>query len=90
MTDHNTEAQGTAFTVSVDAAARFGVTTGISAWDRAKTIQVCMDPATARATCAARATSSRCAPAPAACCGASGRPRHRSTSPASPGSPPPA
>ena len=44
MSDVNTEAQGTAFTVSVDAAARFGVTTGISAWDRAKTIQVCMDP----------------------------------------------
>jgi 3,4-dihydroxy 2-butanone 4-phosphate synthase/GTP cyclohydrolase II len=44
MSDHNTEALGTAFTVSVDAAARFGVTTGISAWDRAKTIQVCMDP----------------------------------------------
>ncbi len=45
MTDVNTEAQGTAFTVSVDAAARFGVTTGISAADRAKTIQVCIDPA---------------------------------------------
>jgi 3,4-dihydroxy 2-butanone 4-phosphate synthase / GTP cyclohydrolase II len=44
MSDVNTEAQGTAFTVSVDAAARFGVTTGISAWDRARTIQVCMDP----------------------------------------------
>jgi 3,4-dihydroxy 2-butanone 4-phosphate synthase / GTP cyclohydrolase II len=44
MSEHNTEALGTAFTVSVDAAARFGVTTGISAWDRAKTIQVCMDP----------------------------------------------
>jgi 3,4-dihydroxy 2-butanone 4-phosphate synthase/GTP cyclohydrolase II len=44
MTDANTEAQGTAFTVSIDAAARFGVTTGISAWDRAKTIQVCLDP----------------------------------------------
>ncbi|HEX5726268.1 MAG TPA: bifunctional 3,4-dihydroxy-2-butanone-4-phosphate synthase/GTP cyclohydrolase II [Longimicrobiaceae bacterium] len=45
MSETNTEAQGTAFTVSVDAAARFGVTTGISAWDRARTIQVCMDPA---------------------------------------------
>jgi 3,4-dihydroxy 2-butanone 4-phosphate synthase/GTP cyclohydrolase II len=44
MSDHNTEALSTAFTVSVDAAAKFGVTTGISAWDRAKTIQVCMDP----------------------------------------------
>lgn len=44
MTEVNTEAQGTAFTVSVDAAAGFGVTTGISAADRAKTIQVCVDP----------------------------------------------
>ena len=40
MSEFNTEAQGTAFTVSVDAAAKFGVTTGISAWDRARTIQV--------------------------------------------------
>jgi 3,4-dihydroxy 2-butanone 4-phosphate synthase / GTP cyclohydrolase II len=45
MTDVNTEALGTAFTVSVDAARRFGVTTGISASDRATTIRVCMDPA---------------------------------------------
>ena len=45
MTELNTEALGTAFTVSVDAAHRFGVTTGISAWDRATTIKVCMDPA---------------------------------------------
>jgi 3,4-dihydroxy 2-butanone 4-phosphate synthase / GTP cyclohydrolase II len=44
MTDINTEAQQTAFTVSVDATARFGVTTGISATDRARTIQVCVDP----------------------------------------------
>ncbi|MDO8665649.1 MAG: 3,4-dihydroxy-2-butanone-4-phosphate synthase, partial [Gemmatimonadales bacterium] len=46
MVDHNTEAHETAFTVSVDATARFGVTTGISAADRAKTIQVAIDPAT--------------------------------------------
>jgi 3,4-dihydroxy 2-butanone 4-phosphate synthase / GTP cyclohydrolase II len=44
MTDTNTEALGTAFTVSIDAAARFGVTTGISAWDRARTIQVAIAP----------------------------------------------
>lgn len=44
MSDINTEAHQTAFTVTVDAAARFGVTTGISAADRAKTIQVCVDP----------------------------------------------
>jgi 3,4-dihydroxy 2-butanone 4-phosphate synthase/GTP cyclohydrolase II len=45
MASVNTEALATAFTVSVDAAHRFGVTTGISASDRAKTIQVLMDPA---------------------------------------------
>ena len=42
----NTEAMRTAFTVSIDAAPRFGVTTGISAADRAKTIEVAVDPAT--------------------------------------------
>ena len=46
MTDKNTDPQGTAFTVSVDAHRRFGVTTGISAQDRAKTIQVLLDPTT--------------------------------------------
>ncbi len=46
MAEQNTEAHETAFTVSVDAAARFGVTTGISAKDRAATIRVAIDPAT--------------------------------------------
>src|SRR5207244_3401295 len=45
MAEHNTEAHETAFTVSIDAAARFGVTTGISAADRAATIRVAVDPA---------------------------------------------
>jgi 3,4-dihydroxy 2-butanone 4-phosphate synthase/GTP cyclohydrolase II len=44
MTDMNTDPKGTAFTISVDAARKFGTTTGISAFDRAKTIQVIMDP----------------------------------------------
>ncbi len=44
MTDHNTDPHDTAFTVSVDAHRRFGVTTGISAQDRATTIQVLVDP----------------------------------------------
>lgn len=48
MTEENTDPQATAFTVSVDAHQRFGVTTGISAQDRAKTIQVMMDPDTGR------------------------------------------
>src|SRR4029079_16906661 len=42
----NTEAMRTAVTVSIDAAPRFGVTTGISAADRAKTIEIAVDPAT--------------------------------------------
>jgi len=43
MTSQNTEHMRTAFTLSVDA--RAGVTTGISAADRARTIQVAIDPA---------------------------------------------
>jgi 3,4-dihydroxy 2-butanone 4-phosphate synthase / GTP cyclohydrolase II len=46
MTERNTDPQGTAFTISVDAHRKFGVTTGISAHDRAKTIQILMDPHT--------------------------------------------
>jgi 3,4-dihydroxy 2-butanone 4-phosphate synthase/GTP cyclohydrolase II len=42
----NTDENRTAFTESIDAAPRFGVTTGISAQDRARTIQVAVDPAT--------------------------------------------
>ncbi len=49
MTDANTDPQGTAFTVSVDAHRRFGVTTGISAHDRAKTIELLVHPDTAPA-----------------------------------------
>src|SRR5690606_28064376 len=46
MTEQNQDAFATAFTVSVDAHPRFGVTTGISASDRAKTIELLIDPAT--------------------------------------------
>ncbi|HEX9039464.1 MAG TPA: bifunctional 3,4-dihydroxy-2-butanone-4-phosphate synthase/GTP cyclohydrolase II [Trebonia sp.] len=42
MTSHNQEHHGTAFTISVDA--RHGITTGISAADRAKTIQLLASP----------------------------------------------
>jgi 3,4-dihydroxy 2-butanone 4-phosphate synthase/GTP cyclohydrolase II len=49
QTENNSEAMRTAFTVSIDAAPRFGVTTGISASDRATTIQVAVDPASTRA-----------------------------------------
>jgi 3,4-dihydroxy 2-butanone 4-phosphate synthase/GTP cyclohydrolase II len=40
----NTEEYRTAFTISIDADERFGVTTGVSAQDRAKTIRVAVDP----------------------------------------------
>lgn len=40
MVSKNSSAFGTAFTVSIDADKKFGVTTGISTSDRAKTIQV--------------------------------------------------
>lgn len=46
MTLENSESMGTAFTVSIDAERRFGVTTGISAADRARTIQVAIRPET--------------------------------------------
>jgi 3,4-dihydroxy 2-butanone 4-phosphate synthase/GTP cyclohydrolase II len=46
MTSRNTDSLETAFTVSIDAAQRFGVSTGISAGDRARTIRVAVDPET--------------------------------------------
>lgn len=42
MVDQNSESMKTAFTVSIDAHEKYGVTTGISAFDRAKTIEVCL------------------------------------------------
>ena len=47
MTSHNTEHHRTAFTLSVDA--RDGISTGISAADRATTISMLADPATTAA-----------------------------------------
>lgn len=47
MVERNDESMQTAFTVTIDADRRFGVTTGISAADRAKTIEVAIDPASA-------------------------------------------
>jgi len=44
MSAENTSQYGTAFCETIDA--RVGVTTGISAYDRARTIQVAIDPAT--------------------------------------------
>jgi 3,4-dihydroxy 2-butanone 4-phosphate synthase/GTP cyclohydrolase II len=47
QTEDNTDEYRTAFTISIDAHERFGVTTGVSAQDRAKTIRVAVDPKTA-------------------------------------------
>ncbi len=44
MVDRNTDSNQTAFTVSIDAGPEHGVSTGISADDRAKTIQVALSP----------------------------------------------
>lgn len=46
MVSNNTDSNQTAFTVSIDAAPNMGVRTGISAEDRAVTIQVTLNPAT--------------------------------------------
>ena len=46
MVRENTDSNQTAFTVSIDASPEVGVTTGISADDRARTIQVSIDPKT--------------------------------------------
>ncbi len=46
MTSHNQTRHGTAFTLSIEA--KEGVTTGISAADRARTISVAIDPASTR------------------------------------------
>lgn len=45
MVTKNTDSNQTAFTVSIDASPKLGVTTGISAEDRARTIQVAINPA---------------------------------------------
>jgi 3,4-dihydroxy 2-butanone 4-phosphate synthase/GTP cyclohydrolase II len=46
MVTHNTDRNQTAFTVSIDASSALGVSTGISAEDRARTIQVAINPNT--------------------------------------------
>ena len=74
----NQDRRGTAYTVTVDA--REGVTTGISAADRARTIRLLADPATTRRpTCPGPATWCRCGPRPAACCAGPATPRPPST-----------
>ena len=79
---------GTAFTVSIEA--REGVTTGISAHDRSRTIQVAIDPSgpAGHRPAGARLPAARARRRRAR--SARGRPRRRSTWRGSPGSSPPA
>ncbi len=44
MAHRNTDPKGTYFCVSIDAHPKYGITTGISAYDRAKTIQLAISP----------------------------------------------
>ena len=89
MVDKNTTQFETAFCVSIEA--KRGVTTGISAADRAATVLAAIDPEDqARPTWRGPATCFRCARATAACWCAPGRPRRPSISRASPASIPPA
>lgn len=49
MVGNNTDPKGTAFTASIDADPKFGITTGISASDRATTIQIAVDERASKA-----------------------------------------
>ncbi len=44
MVERNTESMQTAFSLSIDAHPKYGVTTGVSAFDRAKTVEVAIAP----------------------------------------------
>ena len=83
MTDQNETPFGTAFTVTIEA--REGVTTGISAHDRAHTIQVADRSLVGPRDIVQPGQSFRSARGAAACSSAPGRPRLPSTSRASPG-----
>ena len=74
----------TAFTVSIEA--REGVTTGISAADRARTVQVAIDPVSRPPTSCSPATSSRSRQSPAGCSNGPARPRRPSIWPGWPAS----
>ena len=62
----NTSVLGTPFTVTIDKLE--GCTTGVSAADRAATIQALADPASTPSTLAVRDTSTRSTPKRKACC----------------------
>jgi 3,4-dihydroxy 2-butanone 4-phosphate synthase/GTP cyclohydrolase II len=44
MTTNNTDPKGTAFCISIDAHPKYGITTGISAYERATTIKLAVSP----------------------------------------------
>ena len=81
MTSDNQEHMGTAFTVSVDA--RHGITTGISAADRARTIKTLVDSATEPYEIVRPGHVFPLRYAAAACCAGPGTPRRRWTWPGS-------
>jgi GTP cyclohydrolase II (EC 3.5.4.25)/3,4-dihydroxy-2-butanone 4-phosphate synthase (EC 4.1.2.-) len=76
MTSVNEASFGTDFTISVDA--REGISTGISAFDRAHTIQLMVRPEASPRSRSAPATSFRSGPSPGAC--SSGQVRRRGPS----------
>ena len=84
MTDHNETPLGTAFTVSIEA--REGVSTGISAHDRARTIQVAIDPSSVPHDLVQPGHVFPLRAKRGGVLGARARPRRRSTSPGSPAS----
>ncbi len=61
MVTKNTDANQTAFTVSIDASPQMGVSTGISADDRARTIQITINPGLVPKIYDVRAIFSPCA-----------------------------
>ncbi len=87
MATDNQSGHGTAFTVSIEA--REGVTTGISAHDRAHTIAVAVDPTKGVDDIVSPGHVSRWWPRTAACWSAPATPRPRWTSRAWPASTPP-
>ncbi len=78
MVNNNGSRNETAFTVSIEA--REGVTTGITAADRARTVAVAIDARTGRTRSSRPAMSSRWSPSPAACWFAPATPRPAWTS----------
>ena len=73
MTEDNTSSFGTAFTVSIEA--KKGVTTGISAADRATTILTAINPKQRLRTLHVRAISSRSGQSPVECSSGLARPK---------------